>query len=219
MLIFHCHESFRGGRCRKPVVAVKVQVLISGSSTIDYVKNPPIPALKKDISLWRSKWRNGTSVQIPVKFKFVCFSIFGLDNLPIRTSRFWGNPDLVDSFWIAEAQHSLRFGGRNHCSRSRRGFLWDKLRPFRQKIYYAKDTYHSYASCDTVDGRNAAPVEVGCVSHYLQGFFTSQVVSQISSINCIFPTILCRGYITFQEGTWFLLLVWRVSSAGNPCFF
>ena len=28
------------------------------------------------------------------------------------------------------------------------------------------------------------PVEVGSVSHYLQGFYTSQVVSRISSINC-----------------------------------
>ena len=28
----------------------------------------------------------------------------------------------------------------------------------------------------TVDGRNPAPVEVGSSSHYLQGFFTSQVV-------------------------------------------
>ena len=27
-----------------------------------------------------------------------------------------------------------------------------------------------------VDGRNPAPVEVGSLSHYLQGFFTSQVV-------------------------------------------
>ena len=28
----------------------------------------------------------------------------------------------------------------------------------------------------TVDGRNSGPVEVGSISHYLQGFYTSQVV-------------------------------------------
>ena len=28
----------------------------------------------------------------------------------------------------------------------------------------------------TVDGRNPAPVEVGSLSYYLQGFYTSQVV-------------------------------------------
>ena len=143
-----------------------MQVLISGSSTTDHVKNPPIPALKKDISLWRSKWRNGTSFQILVKFKFVCFSIFGLDNLPIRTSRFWGNPDLVDSFWIAEAQHSLCFGEES-LQQIEKGFL------MRQALtLQAKDTYHSYAKrIHTVDGRNPATVEVGSLSHYLQGFF------------------------------------------------
>ena len=34
----------------------------------------------------------------------------------------------------------------------------------------------------TIDGRNPAPVEVSSLSHYLQGFYTSQV-GRISSMN------------------------------------
>ena len=37
-------------------------------------------------------------------------------------------------------------------------------------------TKQKISRSDTVDGRNPAPFEVGSLSHYLQGFFTSQVV-------------------------------------------
>ena len=48
--------------------------------------------------------------------------------------------------------------------------------------------------------RNPArkPVEVGSLSHYLQGFYTSQVVSLISSINsrCWWTQLSCTSWIT-----------------------
>ena len=65
--------------------------------------------------------------------------------------------------------------------------------------------WHNLAGA-TVDGRNPvnSPVEVGSFSHYLHGFFTSQVVSRISSINSMLvsgrvrsevqgKTILCQS--------------------------
>ena len=38
---------------------------------------------------------------------------------------------------------------------------------------------------DTVDGKNPAPVEVGSLSHYLQGFIHPRWLFGISSINSI----------------------------------
>ena len=41
------------------------------------------------------------------------------------------------------------------------------------------------APLTTVDGRNPAPVEVGTLSHYLQGFIHPRWLFGISSINSI----------------------------------
>ena len=53
----------------------------------------------------------------------------------------------------------------------------------------------------TVDGRNPAPVEVGSLSHYLQWFYASQVVSRISEPSTVPP------FITVKQ------------LQANPCFF
>ena len=49
-------------------------------------------------------------------------------------------------------------------------------------------------SGDTVDGRNPAPVEVGSLSYYLQGFIHARWLFGISSINSMLkvdPKNLC----------------------------
>ena len=53
-------------------------------------------------------------------------------------------------------------------------------RTINNSVDYSVSKHHSVWSQlktkHTVDGRNPAPVEVGSLSHYLPGFFTSQVV-------------------------------------------
>ena len=53
-------------------------------------------------------------------------------------------------------------------------------------------------SSPTVDGRNPAPVEVGNLSHYLQGFIDPRWLFGISSINRMDPSWLLVSYYGHQ---------------------
>ena len=67
-----------------------------------------------------------------------------------------------------------------------------------------------------VDGRNPAPVEVGSLSHYLQGFIHPRC--RISSINSMFPKEKrCGSKRPMKEPyrTWFLFQASRSTGAGH----
>ena len=71
---------------------------------------------------------------------------------------------------------------------------------------FAGETSCVGRSVHTVDGRNPAPVEVGSLSHYLQGFIHPRIWCRISSINstCLFECHLFNCQVRCFRGplTW-----------------